>query len=310
MLAAAAAGCGAGGKQETESASSAEVSSRESTEEASSGEKLPDAESSSEKETSSEEASSEAAEEFRFVDAHGEWFDAVLDPDAPRHAYDWSKLKASGERLSYEDEGYQMHFGIDVSHHQGKIDWEKAAAAGVEFAIIRIAYRGYGESGNLLADKTAAANLDGAAAAGIAAGVYVFSQAINEEEAREEARFVLELLDGRELGLPVVFDPELIRDDTARTDDVTGEQFTANTREFCRVISEAGYRPMIYANMFWEAFLLDMTELADIPVWYADYEPAPQTPYGFEFWQYSESGSVPGIDGPVDLDVWFEKTSG
>jgi GH25 family lysozyme M1 (1,4-beta-N-acetylmuramidase) len=62
---------------------------------------------------------------------------------------------------------------------------------------------------------------------------------------------------------------------------------------------------MIYCNMLWEAFQLDLSELKDIPVWYADYEDAPQTPYNFEFWQYSNEGSVKGIDGAADLNIWM-----
>ena len=70
-------------------------------------------------------------------------------------------------------------------------------------------------------------------------------------------------------------------------------------------MKEAGYQPMVYSNMIWEAFEYDLEALADYPIWYADYEPAPQTPYYFSFWQYSEKGSVDGIEGNVDLNVQF-----
>ena len=97
----------------------------------------------------------------------------------------------------------------------------------------------------------------------------------------------------------------MIRDDEARTDSVTGEQFTANTIAFCERVKEAGYQPMIYSNMVWEADLYDLGKLQSYPVWYADYEQIPQTPYAFRFWQYSEKGTVDGISGDVDLDVEF-----
>ena len=139
-------------------------------------------------------------------------------------------------------------------------------------------------------------------------GVYFFSQAINEEEAAEEADFVIGLLEGYELQLPVVYDPELIRDDEARTDEVTGEQFTANTIAFCERIKAAGYQPMIYSNMVWESELFDLKQLQDYPIWYADYEPIPQTPYNFVMWQYTEKGYVEGINGIVDRNVWFVPT--
>ena len=125
-----------------------------------------------------------------------------------------------------------------------------------------------------------------------------------------EAEFVIELLDGIELELPITFDPELIRDDEARTDDVTGEQFTKNTLAFCDHIRSKGYEPMVYSNMYWEAFLFDMEKLEDIPIWYADYEKIPQTPYSFKYWQYTEKGKVDGIQIPCDIDIEFcEKNS-
>ena len=134
-------------------------------------------------------------------------------------------------------------------------------------------------------------------------GVYFFAQAVNEEEAREEADFVLQNLQGYTLQLPVVYDPESILDDEARTDNVSGEQFTKNTEVFCSAVAEAGYDPMIYANMLWEAFELDLEKLSEYPLWYADYEPAPQTPYHFRFWQYTNVGQVPGITGNADLNI-------
>lgn len=134
-------------------------------------------------------------------------------------------------------------------------------------------------------------------------GVYFFAQAINEEEAKEEAEFVLEHIAGYELQLPVVYDPESILDDEARTDDVSGEQFTKNTEVFCSMIEEAGYQPMIYSNMLWEAYELNLEYLEGYPIWYADYEPLPQTPYHFDFWQYTNEGSVDGIEGRTDLNI-------
>ena len=196
---------------------------------------------------------------------------------------------------------------MDVSHHQGFIDWNKVKAAGIEFAILRIGYRGYGQKGTIKLDNEFKRNIENAQAAGIDIGVYFFAQAINEEEAREEADFVLKNLEGYELQLPVVYDPESILDAPARTDGVSGEQFTKNTIVFCEAIKEAGYTPMIYSNMLWEAFEFDMEQLDMYPFWYADYEKFPQTPYAYEMWQYSNEGHVDGIKGFVDLDIQFIK---
>ena len=109
------------------------------------------------------------------------------------------------------------------------------------------------------------------------------------------------------LGMPVVYDPEHILEDEARTDGVTGEQFTQNAKVFCKEIEKAGYDAMIYSNMLWEAYELDLEKLLDYPVWYADYEELPQTPYRFSMWQYSSTGSVPGIEGNVDLNIQLLK---
>lgn len=245
-------------------------------------------------------------EVLKFVDAWGEWHEAEINPAVRKHDYNWSCLTNTEAGIQYTgDERYSIRKGIDVSEYQGDIDWGRVKAAGYDFAFLRIGYRGYGEQGTLCADAKFQQNIVNARNAGLETGVYIFSQAVNEEETLQEVELVLGQLQGHDLELPVVFDPERIRDDTARTDNVTGEQFTKNTILFCEKIKEAGYQPMIYSNMVWEAFEYDMEALADYPIWYADYEPAPQTPYYFSFWQYSEKGSVDGIEGNVDLNVQF-----
>lgn len=265
-------------------------------------------------EISSEESTETTATEavstpktLRFVDAWGEWHETEILTDVEEHPYNWDYLTNDENGISYAgDENYTYRLGIDVSKWQGNIDWEKVKADGYEFVIIRLGFRGYSQTGGMEIDSMFYQNIQGAQAAGLDVGVYFFSQAINEEEALEEAEFVIDALEGYTLQLPVVYDPELIRDQEARTNDVTGEQFTKNTIVFCEAMEEAGYSPMIYSNMVWEAFLFDMTELQKYPFWYADYEATPQTPYDFVMWQYSETGSVDGINGNVDLNILFE----
>ncbi len=254
----------------------------------------------------------ETAEEnpatFSFETTQGESMNAYLQESVKMHPYDWSNLEEKDGRLTYEDETCTSRWGVDVSAHDSEIDWEEVKEAGASFAFVRVGYRGYGKEGTLHTDEYALKNIDGAQAAGLDVGVYFFSQAVNEEEATEEADLTLEILDGRTLELPVVFDPEDILDDEARTDTVSGEQFTKNTNAFCDQIREAGYEPMIYCNLMWEAYTLDLTQLSDLDIWYADYEPEPQTPYNFTFWQYDDSGEVPGISGNVDLDLEIIQT--
>jgi len=253
---------------------------------------------------------------FTFVDVFGEEYEAVINPDVPSKTYDDDCFRHDGYYLYYEDglaedddEHISSRLGIDVSNYQGNINWARVKEAGYEFAFIRIGYRGYGQYGNLCTDKKYRQNIEGAKENGLDVGVYFFAQAINEQEAIEEAEYVLSLLEGYELTLPVVYDPESILDDVARTDDVTGEQFTLNTIAFCNTIADAGYEPAVYANMLWEAFELDLSKLDKIPVWYADYEAKPQTPYDFEYWQYSNTARVDGVDGECDVDIQMIKTN-
>lgn len=245
---------------------------------------------------------------LKFLDAYKEEYSVEINRGFPFNDYNVNSFIHDGNRVTYDDDKYTSRYGIDVSHHQGNaINWKEVAKSGVEFAIIRVAYRGY-TYGDIHADKYGISNIKKALEEGLDVGVYIFSQAINEEEALAEAEFVTDLLAKNNitpemLTMPVVFDPESIRKDEARTDNISGEQFTKNTRVFCDAIKAAGFSPCVYSNMLWEAYMLDLEALSDIPVWYADYEPLPQTPYAFTMWQYSESITVPGIAGRVDGNV-------
>lgn len=256
-----------------------------------------------------EETSQEIPKEIlKFVNPHGEWFETIVDDTIEKHNYDWEKLSFDKNAYAYyEDTNFVARRGIDVSSHQGEIQWDEVKKAGVEFVILRAAYRGYGTEGILRTDSFFEDNYKAAKEAGLEIGVYIFSQAINEEEAKEEAMLMLQLLENKELDLPVVYDPELIWGKEARTNGVSGEQFTKNTITFFDIIETAGYQTMLYSNMYWEAFLFDMKELSKYDIWYADYEKIPQSPYKFQFLQYSESGRVPGIMGNVDLNLQFEQ---
>lgn len=254
---------------------------------------------------STEETQDFLPDKIQFVDVEGISYTVPFQKEWKLHNYNWNYLKDENGIKSYADQNYETRLGIDVSKYQNEVDWDRVKAAGVEFVILRIGYRGYGESGVLRLDERFVQHLAGAQKAGLDVGVYFFSQAISEEEAEEEAEFVIEHLKGVELQCPVFFDPENIKDAEARTDDVTGEQFTENAVVFCEKIREAGYEPMVYSNMVWEAYKLDLSRLEEYGIWYADYEASPQTPYEFEYWQYTETGTIDGIDGIIDLNIQF-----
>jgi len=214
-------------------------------------------------------------------------------------------IKDDKGRFSYYLDGeLQSRFGIDVSVHQGSIDWQAVAADGVEFAIIRIGYRGATE-GNLYVDTHYEENIRGAAQAGIQTGVYFFSQAINMREAREEAEFVLQHLGGRQLDYPIAFDHERVPEIDGRANRITGAQISRYAEAFFQIIEEAGYEVLLYGNKG-DLNRLDNSLLDSHDLWYAEYEVAsPSFNRDILIWQYSSHGHVNGIPNRTDLNIHF-----
>ena len=193
--------------------------------------------------------------------------------------------------------------GVDVSQYQEEVDWQQVREAGFDFAFVRIGYRG-NTTGELYADELAQQHLTGAKEAGLDVGVYFYSQAVRPEEAAEEARWCLDFLAGSELDLPVVYDWEWAGENT-RTANMDRDTLTECARTFCDAIDAAGYRSMLYFNNHVSRDLLDLKTLADHPFWFAQYREAMDFAYKVDFWQYTETGTVPGIKGQVDIDLMF-----
>lgn len=216
--------------------------------------------------------------------------------------YDWSNLKTDESgRLSYVQNGQTIsRTGIDVSSHQQQINWNSVAQDGISFAYIRLGYRGSSE-GTLYVDDFFSQNLSGAKNAGIDVGVYFFSQAITEEEAREEARFVLKQLDGASLDYPIAFDMEPSPEGGGRADALTREEATAIANAFCDEIQKSGYRAIIYGNSY-DLSKYDLSALTG-RIWLAQYDGKPDGSISFVMWQYTPKGTVAGISGSVDLNL-------
>ena len=216
--------------------------------------------------------------------------------------YDWSNLKTDKSgRLSYVQNGQTIsRTGIDVSSHQQQINWSSVAQDGISFAYIRLGYRGSSE-GTLHVDDFFTQNLSGAKNAGIDVGVYFFSQAITEEEAREEARFVLKQLDGASLDYPIAFDMEPSPEGGGRADALTREEATAIANAFCDEIQKSGYRAIIYGNSY-DLSKYDLSALTG-RIWLAQYDGKPDGSISFVMWQYTPKGTVAGISGSVDLNL-------
>ena len=210
-------------------------------------------------------------------------------------------------QFALDEKGYmtglnaEYAVGIDVSQFQGTIDWSLVKSAGIEFVFIRIGGRGTSE-GTLYADTAAAEYYEGAKAAGLQVGAYFYSQAISAEEAEEEARYVLEQIVGWELELPLMFDWEWVSHD-ARTANVDRSTLTEATLAFCNMIETAGYEPGIYFNTHQGLHLLDMDKLQGYKLWLARYDMFPDFPHQVDFWQYSCTGQISGIEGDVDMNL-------
>lgn len=254
------------------------------------------------------EADINADNAFQYMDAWGHKHTAVLDTNVRERTLSLDSVHRKGHVFDYTgDPNYTIRRGVDVSHWTGSINWGKVKAGGYDFAFIRLGYMG--KSGGRHVDSRAMDNIRNAQAAGLDVGVYYYSLAVNEKEAQADAAYVLRLLNGRKLQLPVMYDPEYMFGRT-RNDHVSGAQFTKNAAAFCNAIRNAGYEAGVYANMIFECNLFDMSQIEPYHVWFADYEPLPQSPYYFEFLQYSSIGYVPGINTRhVDMNIQFVPTA-
>ena len=202
----------------------------------------------------------------------------------------------------YTGDAYDTRLGVDVSFYQGEIDWEAVAADGVEFAMIRCGYRG-SESGTIVVDEQFENNIEGALAAGLDVGVYFFSQSTGAIEAAEEANFVLDLISGYDITMPVAFDWEPL--EGSRAEDIDRSELTASAVVFCEMVKDAGYTPCVYLYRYTGYYEYMMERLADYELWVGALGSWPDFYYRHMLWQFSMTGRVDGIDADVDLDYQF-----
>ena len=219
-----------------------------------------------------------------------------------KNRYDLTAFAADGEYLVYHGSPKASR-GIDVSSHQGQIDWSAVAGDGVEYAMIRVGYRGY-TKGDTVLDELFYDNVEGALTNGIQVGVYFFSQAVTVEEAVEEAELVLRAIEGLEITYPIIFDWEDIPQE-ARTDGMDPVTLTACADAFCGTIAAAGYPAGIYFNQAFGYQEYNLLALDEYVFWLAQYDEAPGFYYDFQMWQYTNTGSVSVIEGDVDLNLSF-----
>lgn len=199
----------------------------------------------------------------------------------------------------------ESYVGVDVSAFQHDIDWNQVKASGVDFAMLRLGYRGWGAKGTLVEDEYIQQNLAGTAAAGIPIGAYFFSQATTLDEVHEEIEFMLEILGDYQLDYPIVLDWEVANPTEGRVRNVTRRELTDMLRYFCDEMSARGFDPMVYFNWTQASRMIYLSELEDYPFWLALYQDRMTFPFRVEMWQYTSEGKVPGIEGDVDINVYI-----
>ena len=210
----------------------------------------------------------------------------------------------------YETSG-NTAVGIDVSNWQGDIDWKKVKDSGVKFVMIRCGYRGYGTEGTLVIDNKFEDNIKGALENEIYVGIYFFSAATNEEEALQEAAFAVDLIKDYDIKYPIAYDFEYFGErfdpnsgNPYRTNGLSNEQLNANAKVFLNYIKSQGYTPMLYGSSNPLNNIWDSEVKSNNDIWVAHYGVStPSYKGSYNMWQYTRSGSVPGINGNVDIDI-------
>lgn len=229
--------------------------------------------------------------------------------EVPRNDFEVERfyIEDGDDKMYYhaEDGSRASTLAIDVSAYQPYINWSAVKNAGVEMAMLRVGYRGYG-SGALVLDEMFEQHIKNAQAVGIRVGVYFFTQAISYDEGVEEAQFAIDAIRNYNISGPIAIDTEELDIADARTYDLDITARTDSVVGFCETVKAAGYTPMIYSNRNWFVQRLDMTRLGGYQLWLAHYSNQPDFPYEYVGWQYTGEGQLDGINGTVDLDVWFQ----
>lgn len=241
----------------------------------------------------------------KVVNADGEEEWLLINQYLTKNSYDLTKLVNQSGRMKYYVNGKQTSYvGVDICEEQSYVDFAKLKEAGVDFVMLRVGARRY-SSGQIMADAYFEDNIAAAIEAGLDVGVYFFSQAITEKEAEKEAKYVLQHIKGYALTYPVVFQMSYIVNDSSRIDSLTVEEKTNIAVKFLETVKKAGYVPMIQGTKEWLLQQIDLTRLNEYDIWLSQVGDLPDYPYKFSMWQYSNSGTVDGISGKVNMNISF-----
>ncbi len=217
--------------------------------------------------------------------------------------------------ITHQDKykNYNLYQGVDISYHNGTVNWAKMKAAGVDFVILRAGNR-FVQSGNLRKDPQFDNYIKGASAQGLKIGVYFFSQAITVAEAKEEAKHTLEYIAPYKdiITLPVVFDYEFYdggRLNKAYANWAKSKRksiMTSIAEGFCSTVEAAGYDAMIYASKYFFYDNLNYQQLEKkYQIWLAHYTKKTDYTGKINYWQYSSDGRISGVSGAVDTNFLY-----
>ncbi len=238
------------------------------------------------------------------------WSDWYIDGETAGTVGQAKRIEAI--RIKIVPKYKREYHGIDVSQFNGSINWGFVKRTGIDFAFIRVGFRGYGQAGNFREDSTFRANIEAAKTAGIPVGVYFVTQAITPQEAIEEANWVIERIKDYNIEYPVAIDIEApgleSPTDVPRTQHLDNGTRTNLAKLFCQTIQSAGYTPIIYTNVNWATNKLNMSDLSEYDTWIASYRSGNPGYNGkYSIWQYTSGGTVNGILGKVDMNICYKK---
>lgn len=238
-------------------------------------------------------------------DGSEEW--VLISPYLTKNTYDFTKMEDKAGLKRYMENGRKTSYvGVDISKHTGKVYFPSLKAAGVDYVMIRLGSRGY-STGQITLDENFKENIEGAIEAQLDVGIYFYSQAISQDEAVQEANFVVQNLEPYrgKVKYPIAFNMGFVSNDKSRIEGLSREDKTAVTISFLDAVRAAGYVPMIYGDKEWLIKEVDLTKLQDYDVWLSQEEEIPDYPYRYAMWQYNTDGVLNGIDGGADLNICF-----
>lgn len=238
---------------------------------------------------------------IKYQDGTEEWIE--INDNLELNDYDMENFKYQKPYMKYLEDGKNVSTcGVNIAGRLGTVDFSKLKKTGCDYVMVRIGARGY-SSGQIVLDEKYKENLEGAKKAGLDTGVYFTTQAVSEQEVSEEVDTLLDIIDNYSIKCPVVLEPQATTDDVSRVDALTVDERTGLVRLFAEELKEAGYTPVISASKEWLLTKLDLEELDDYEICLQQSEDTPDYPYEFKMWQYSDEGTVKGIDEPTKMYI-------